>query len=163
MGKSRLIVTIILLGIGFIVVGIAMQFGPIMLEGFEETRLATAEYTDIDTTVETAGSVTTGNMTLTYTLPNNAVAYVTSVTSNVTETPVADNFSGELLYLTGLDGYGASAGNRTLTCVYEYRSAGYYTAFGPVVEFGPTMILLGFVVAVGVIGYLGIRLVRRRG
>lgn len=80
-GKGALIASIILMGIGFIVVGISMQFGPTMLEGFEAMRTA----------------------------------------SNVSE----------------------------------------YTALEPVIEFGPTMILLGFIVAVGVVGYLGIKMSRR--
>lgn len=37
-----------------------------------------------------------------------------------------------------------------------------YTALDTVIEFGPTMILLGFIVAVGVAGFLGIRIASKR-
>ena len=34
-------------------------------------------------------------------------------------------------------------------------STGNYTALDTVVQFGPTMVILGFIIAVGVIGFMG--------
>lgn len=38
----------------------------------------------------------------------------------------------------------------------------YFTALDTVVQFGPTMILLGFIVSVGIVGFMGLRLFGKR-
>lgn len=80
---TSLIKQIIIGAVAFIIIGIAMNFGPDMLSGFEAMRTA----------------------------------------DNVTE----------------------------------------YTGLSTVIGFGPTMILLGFIVLVGISGFMGIKLVGKHG
>lgn len=80
---TTLIKQIVIGGVSFIIIGVAIAFGPTMLEGFESMRTAT----------------------------------------NVSE----------------------------------------YTGLGSVVEFGPTIILLGFIILVGITGFLGIKMAGKKG
>lgn len=41
-------------------------------------------------------------------------------------------------------------------------SAGNYTALTTVVQFGPTMIILGFIISVAIIGFMGIKAFGKR-
>lgn len=80
--NRSLIGSVVLAAVCFILIGVAMNFGPDMLAGFEEMRTA----------------------------------------DNVTQ----------------------------------------YTALETVVEFGPTMILLGFIVSVAIAGFMGIRIASKK-
>jgi len=51
--SKQVLVGVVIAAVCFILVGIAMQFGPPMLEGFEAMRTATnvSEYTSLDTVI----------------------------------------------------------------------------------------------------------------
>ena len=42
-------------------------------------------------------------------------------------------------------------------------SAGNYTALTTVIQFGPTMIILGFIISVALVGFMGIRAIGSSG
>lgn len=144
----------ILLALSIIFVAIGLIIMPVTLDGVASVMAHRETQTDEDTTVTTGVGVTTGNMTLTQVLFDDDVTYVTSVSSNITETPVADNFSEPLLYLTAL----SANETRTLTCVYDYHDElAEYTGLYAVLEVTPLMILISFIGGAIVSGFFGIK------
>lgn len=150
----------IVAAVAFIAIGIAMTFGPAMLEGFETTRVDTTSFTETDNDTPIATDNTCA-VTLTYPVWGDLTSAVTSVSSNQTSDNVSVNtVSSTSVNITGLDG--ADSNNRTITTTYDYGTVAQYTAFSTILAFGPTMILLGFVVSVGIIAFMGIKLWGKR-
>lgn len=161
--NRTVLVSVIIAAICFIVIGVAMNFGPDMLSGFEATREATKDYTEIEASVATttSGDNVSANITLDYPVYLDSTGRVTSISSNITEKqygPTANTVIATALKVSGL----TESSTRTLTIVYDYRMPGYYTAFSTVVEFGPVVILLGFIIVVAIVGFMGIKAIRKK-
>lgn len=45
----------------------------------------------------------------------------------------------------------------------EADNVSEYTALDTVIKFGPTLILLGFIISVGIIGFMGLRMWGKKG
>ena len=149
---------VILIAIAMLIAGVAAYFIPVMVSGFDAARMGRCPITDTDVGVTTAGGITVGNVTLDNTLIDTSVGWITSVTSNLTtDAPVADNISGQVLYLTGL----TASSSHTITTTYYYNCIGNFTLASTIIILGPGIIILGFVVAVGVVGFLGVKSVMK--
>ena len=147
--------SMMMLGIGIIFIAVGLIMFPVVLDGTSSALTAKNAITETDTLVtdNTVGYI--GNITLNKTLWNGAVAEVTSVTSNVSETPVADNYSDPKLYLTGVTQHGT----RTITTVYNYPSVldGDYTGLLPILKISPILVLVAFITVGIVAGFFGIK------
>lgn len=148
-------------GIAFIILGVATNFAPTMLTGFESTRNAVTVGTDVENleTPAASGSANHTTSTLVYAPYAGLTTSVTAVTSNVS----GDVLSCALVNGTSINitGYPDTTQTRTVTVTYNYGSVARYTGLNTVIQFGPTMIILGFVIAVGVVGFMGLKLWRR--
>lgn len=153
--NKELLIGVIVAAVAFLLIGIAVNFGPTMLEGFESTRVDTTASTETFADQSTADNNSIV-VTTTYNIWEDDTGQVTSVTSNETgDTPVASSASDTSLNVTGCP----TAGNpRTLTVTYNYGTVEQYTALEDVVEAGPGLILLGFIISVGIAGFMGITL-----
>lgn len=64
-------------------------------------------------------------------------------------------------------GIGLSIGGPTMLAGFEDMrtdpSAGNYTSFVTIVQAGPTLILLGLLIAVAIVGFLGIKMAKGKG
>ena len=146
--------SIILLGIAMLIAGVAAYFIPVVIDGFDEARVGQATTSESDSVVLL--NATVGNVTLDETLIDTSTKWITSVSAtstNGTSTPVADNISGQTLYLTGLSG---NATNTVLT-TYRYNPLAHFTLTTTILQLGPGIIILGFVIAVGITGFLGFK------
>lgn len=114
-----------ILMIVFGVLGLILFFTMFLtiLGAFMNLYDATAEVVNVQTGIVT-GNTTVGSTTLTLSLFDSDVANVTSISSNATETPVADNYTAPTLYLTALSGNIT----RTLTTTYDHGILGYFIA-----------------------------------
>ena len=160
--NPALVKQIIIGGLAFIVIGLTLAFGPAMLEGFEATRADLSTTTQIVNNVTRTNKASTANTSavdLQYALVAANTAYITSVTSNNTgDSPVINTVTTTSANFTGMNGTQAL---RTLTVIYDYGTVQYYTGLGTVAQMGPTLILLGFIIAVGVVGFMGIKMTSR--
>lgn len=151
--------SLMMLGIGIIFIAVGLIIFPVVLSGTSAALTTQNAYTETDeiTTDNTSGYI--GSINLTQTLWNGAVAEVTSITSNVSETPVADNYSSPTLNLTGL----TTNGTRTLTTVYDYPSVldGDYTGLLQILKIAPLLVLIAFVTAGVIAGFFGIKTMTR--
>ena len=159
---SNLVKQIIIGAVAFIIIGVAVGFGVTMLSGFESMRNATTSDTDIETLQVPAASGSANHTTseLAETPFGGIVAAITSVTSNVSgDVLSAASVSGDSVNITG---YPNTSANRTVTVVYNRGTVEQYTGLNNVIEFGPVIILLGFIIVVGIVGFLGIRMVGKQ-
>lgn len=190
--NTGILKSVIVAAICFVIIGAALEFGPNLLSGFESMRVNSADSNeDIDgvitsgyaseqniensgggnseLTIGTAGDTSllliamgngedTADIAVAYPVYFDQVSAVNSVTSNITETPVVDGVSGRIISLSGLQ----VDEQRDLAVDYKYRTATEYTGLSPVLRFGPTICLLGFIIMVGVVGFLGIRMQKER-
>ena len=146
-------VSILMLGISVIFIAVGLIILPVVLDGVASGMSHQASQTDTQSGV-TSENVTTGNVTLTQTLFNSDVAEVTSVSSNITETPVADNYTSPILYLTGL----TINGTRTITTVYDYADTlTDYTGLYVVLQVTPLLVLISFLTGSVVSGFFGVK------
>lgn len=148
------IVRIVIGAVGIILL---LTLFPTILTGFVSLWDVAASQTDSQDDVTTAVGVTTGNVTLTQTLLNGDVSNVASISSNITETPVADNYSSPYLYLTGL----TANETRTLTTTYDYGVRSTFTAFPAVVQIVPTVLFLMMLFGGGYLVVSGARMYRK--
>ena len=163
--NSNLVKQIIIGAIAFIVIGVAMGFGPTLLAGFEETRVDTSAATDVESnTPGLSGSANMTTSTLVYDLYPASVAGVTSVASNITGQTLTvasvdvTTSGANTVNVTGVE----STTLQTITIVYDYGTVDQYTGLDTVIEFGPVAILLGFIIMVGIVGFMGIRMVGKQ-
>jgi hypothetical protein len=159
--KKGLLSLLVIAGIAFILVGIAMNFGPTMLGGFEATRQTTSTQTDTFDSPTLTSNVTE-TLTLTYAPWQGLSGSVDTISSNTTGDSSANvnSLSGRALTIGSLDN---STVPKLITVTYEYGtiSGGGYTGFDAVATFGPTLLILGFIIAIGVTGFLGIRMAKK--
>ena len=143
----------------FVIVGLAVAFGPGMLGGFEATRIDTDTDTQLVATVTPGASATTNHTTVTFTYPLLSAdsGFITSITSNATETlsVAAGTLTTTSMNVTG---HTDAVNPRSLIIVYDYGTNQFYTGFGAVVTMGPVLVLLGFIILVGIIGFMGMKL-----
>jgi len=155
--NSTLLKQIIIGAIAFIVVGLAIGFGPSMLTGFEATRndveALTATYA-----VTPALSVSANMSTITFARPliDTDTTHVTSITSNITGQTLTVAAGTLTTTSTNITGH-TDLTLQTLTVVYEYGTNQYYTGLSTTLAMGPTLVLLGFIIFVGVVGFMGIK------
>ncbi len=156
--STTVVKQIIIGAIAFIVIGIAVGFGPQLLSGFEATRGDVESVTQTTANTPAAsGSANRSAVTLARPLVAADVSYLTSVTSNITGqtlTFVAATITTTSVNVTGFD----NTNLQTLTTIYEYGTGQYYTGLSTVLGVGPTIVLLGFIIMVGVSGFMGIRI-----
>lgn len=146
---------IMLLSIAVLMAAVGAYFIEPLVDGFDVARSVTTSQTDEFTGRSTAGHVTNDNLTLTQSVYNNDKAYVSSVTTNITTDNISvGTVSGTSIQISDLDNNIAS---RTITISYGYGTLDNFTATDTVVQVGPTLIVLGYVVAVGIVGFLGIK------
>lgn len=127
--------------IAIIMIIIAMQFMPDMTSATHEVITDS----QIDTgNVTTGVGVTTGDVTLTQSLYNDATGYITSVTSDHgADNPVASAYTTATQALT-ISGLAASQ-TRDLTVVYDYDATGDYTGLRAAGRMVPTLIILALI------------------
>jgi len=145
---------LLMLSISVLFIAVGLIIFPVILDGVSSNLAHQASQSDTQSGVTTAVGVSTGNVTLTQTLYLNDVNEVTSVSSNISETPVADNYTSPLLFLTGL----TANTTRTITTVYDYSDllasySGLYTFLLVL----PLLVLISFVSASVISGFLGIK------
>ena len=146
--------SIIMLALAMLIAGVAAFFIPVAIDGFDDARVGHAQTTDTDAGRTTGGGIVVGNVTLDETLIDTATDHILVITSNLsTDVPVADNISGQILNLTGL----TAASTRTITTTYYHNPLASFTLAGTIIKLGPGIIILGFVVAIGVVGFLGVK------
>ena len=159
--NTSLVKQIIIGAIAFIIIGVAMGFGPTMLAGFESTRVDTSSAIDVESdtpALSIADNQTTS--TLVYDLYPASIAAVTAVSSNITGQTLTANVTptANTVNITGF----ASTTLQTVTVTYNYGTVEQYTGLDTVIEFGPVAILLGFIIMVGIVGFMGIRMVGKQ-
>ena len=161
--NASLVKKVVIGGIAFIVIGLALAFGPSMLAGFESTRVDVASNTETYNIITAAsGSANHSSITFVRPLLSADAGYVTSITSNVsgqTLSVATGTITTTAANITGHTSGNASA--ETLTVGYDYGTNQYYTGLGTTLAIGPTLVLLGFIIAVGVVAFMGIRLKMR--
>ena len=143
--------------LGVIGIILVVTLFPTVLTGFMGLWDVAAAQVDIQEDVTTALGVEIGNVTLTQTLLNSEVANVDSITSNITETPVADNYTSPLLYLTGL----TANETRTLTTTYDYGIRDTFVAFPTVIQIAPVVLFLSMLFGSGYLVVSGARKYRK--
>ena len=145
-----------------VLMAIGAMFMPVMLEGFEAGRQSTRTVSEIDTNVTTSvsGANTSANVTLTFSPYLGTVSSITSISSNITERYAAgasaNTVTTKVLLVSGL----ASNSTRTLTTVYKYGTANLFTGLLSIIQIGPTIIVLGFIISGAVVGFLGVKMMR---
>ncbi len=156
MGAS-LVKKIVIGGLAFIVVGLAVAFGPSLLTGFESTRNDVESFTESSLSTPVAnGSANATTFTFTRPLIVANVGHVGTITTNGTGTitAVAATITTTSVNLTGF----TDLVPRYVTVTYDYGTNQYYTGLATTVSMGPTLILLGFIIAVGIVAFMGIRM-----
>lgn len=145
--------SLVLVALGMIFIGIGAFFIPIMLEGFEAGRTACSGDTHTDNFSDVAGGFGGwGNVTLTRTLCELSASKVTLISDNASGAVLADNYTSPLLFLTTLD-----AGSNSVNVTYTYEAVGYFTGLKSIIQVGPTILVLGFIVGGAVVGFMGIK------
>lgn len=145
---------VLLMAIGLVFLSIGFLVFPIVISGTDAILNSTD--TQIDAGLVTTGNVTTGDMPLSRTLWQSDVANVVSISSNATETPVADNYTGGSLYFTSLSGNIT----RLLTVHYLRGSIDDYTGLRGVIGVSPMIVLIGFIAGGVITGFMGIKIMR---
>ncbi len=158
--NTSLVKRVLIGGIGFVVIGLALAFGPSMLSGFESTRNDTESYTQVDTGKVIGASNSANHTTITLARPMLAADtnYITSVTSNQSGDSLSVVAATLTTTSTNITGFVSTNGTRTVTTTYDYGTGQYYTGLGTVIQMGPSIVLLGFIILIGVVAYMGIRL-----
>jgi hypothetical protein len=143
---------ILLLGIGMMFMGIAAYFIPVMLSGFGEALDARV------ITGQTATVVTTGDTSATVTLDHTpwltTSADITHLTSDlIADTPAVKSITSSAVVIQGLE----TSTTRVLAFDEEYSAASQFLGFTNIIKIAPALIVLGFVVAGAVVGFLGVK------
>lgn len=146
--------SIMMLAIGMVFIAIGAFFIPIMLEGFEAGRNPSSGDLQTDTLNTTGSSANIGSVPLSETLWLHSVSSVTTITDNASGTVVADNYTEPNLYLTGLDN---ATHITAMNVTYAYDPSSHFTGLTSVIQVGPTILVLGFIVAGGIVGFMGLK------
>lgn len=178
---------VIICTLGLLIVGIAVGIGgPTMLNGFESIRVTgSSSATDTessstsgygeeliqsavgdsvltlgftpDTSVQDIGVYSPNQDTATMTTTRD-VLNVTSITSSLGSDIPAAVASGTSVTVTGLQ----ADEDRTLTLGFNYGTASAYTGLDTLVRGSPTLLVLGLIIIVAVVGFMGVKLSGRR-
>ena len=131
--------------IGIIGIAIVMVVFPIIMAATHDVQ--SDNQTQVFAGVVTGAGETSANVTLTYELYNDAVAYVTSITSSLeTDVPVASSYNSATKALTvgGL----TAASTRTLTVNYENEALVNFTGMDAIVGITPLLIWVSIIAVV---------------
>ena len=129
--------------VGVILVVFLFAFSGAITNGIHDWRTDSITQT---VSVTTGGGVTTANVTLNRELMNDAVTEITSMTSTISETPIAGTFTApHTLLLTNL----TASQTRDITLVYYSETEDtYLQIFGPFL----TILIFGGILAAIIMG-----------
>ena len=113
---------------------------------------------DVEEEVVTA-DVTAANVTLPYSLLNDDIANVISISSNETETPAADSYANLILTVGSL----SANTTRTLTTSYSHGILGYFTALETIIVLAPVVLFLGMIFGSGYLVASGAMKIKKKG
>lgn len=150
----------LLLGLSLVFISLGLYIFPVALDGISSAYTQKA----LDSTNESVVTVnyTTANVTLDYRLFNDSISEVSSITSNVSETPAASSFNTTDFNLLISPVTGNATHNFTISYYHADIIDGTsgFTGIGSVLLIAPTLLLLGFLVATVVTGFFGIRMMQ---
>ena len=147
---------LIMLGISMILLAVSFITYTVVIEGVDSITEMTAPITQTDTAI-VIGNTTIGNWTLSAkTLYRGDVGNVLGVTSNATNQPTADNYTGTELYCTGM------TGNVTqlIKTTYLYGPLPDMAGTSQVLGIAPLLVLIGLVTAAVITGIMGIKITK---